>query len=184
MAKLENSVAPAPSLAGASLPKLGAFAALGATLMLPACASTRTSPGFAQPVGPMLTPAEVIERQAVQQGRNELNHAQSIARTMGIGNFVYVASNGRDYTAFSKADALQGNTGDFQKSTVSLRENGHRIEFTLEAFEVWKGRQVAAVHQQNLSGAIIDFDGRVWLLSQPARPIAHVEPFLVLRDQK
>lgn len=186
MAKVENSAAPSPlpSLDGASLPKLGAFAILGATLMVPACASTRPPTGFAQPVGPVLTPAEVVERQANQRGRDEFTHAQNVARQLGIGNFVYVASNGRDYSAFSKADSLQGNTGDFPKSTISLRENGNRIEFTLEAFERWKARQVTAVRQGNIGGAIIDLDGRVWAPSNPARPVAHVEPFLVLRDQK
>lgn len=186
MAKLDTSTAPAPtpSLVGASLPKLGAIAALGSSLFLPACASTRPPIGSTHSVAPMLTPAEVVERQAVQRGREELSQAQGVARSLGISNFVYVASNGHDFTNFSQADSLQGPTDNFQKSTVRLRDNGHRIEFTVEAFERWKDQQVASVFQQRLSGVIIDFDGRVWLPSNPSRPIANVSPFLVLRDQK
>lgn len=181
MAKLENSGTPAPSLAGSTLPKIGALAAIGSTLMLPACASTRTSTGM---VGPTLTPAEVSDRVATQQGRAELSQAQGAARSLGIVNFVYVASNGRDYTNFSKAESLEGNTAQFQKSAVRISEKGEPIEFTLEAFEQWKARQVAAVLRHNLSGAIIDLDGKVWLMSNLAQPVAHAEPLLVLRNQK
>jgi hypothetical protein len=103
---------------------------------------------------------------------------------LGIVNFVYVASNGRDYTNFSKAESLEGNTAQFQKSAVRISEKGEPIEFTLEAFEQWKARQVAAVLRHNLSGAIIDLDGKVWLMSNLAQPVAHAEPLLVLRNQK
>lgn len=184
MAKLDNTAAAAPSLVGASLPKLGAWAALGGTLFLPACASTRPAHGPTQSATPILTAAEVAERHALNRGREELAHAQGIARSLGISNFVYVASNGRDFTSFSKADSLQGSTADFQKSTVSLRDNGHVLKFTLEAFERWKGQQVTSVQQRNLRGVVIDFDGRVWSLANPSGPIASVQPFLVLRDQK
>ncbi len=184
MAKVENSAAPASSFAEATLPKLGAFATLGVTLMMPACASTRPSPAFTQPVVPIRTAEQVVEDQAIRRGRDEFSHAQNVARHLGISNFVYVASNGRDFTAFSKADSIEGNIHELRKSAIVLREHGHRIEFNLEAFQTWKDRQITSVHQQRLSGVIIDLDGRVLSLSHPTRPVARVEPFLVLRDQK
>lgn len=184
MAKVENSVTPAPSLAGITLPKLGALAALGSTLMVPACASTRSSTGPARPVPVAITPAEAAERVATQQGRAEFAQAQGAARSMGIVNFVYVASNGRDYTNFSKTDSLEGDAAHFQKSGIRVNEKGEPIEFTLEAFEKWKARQVTAVVRHNLTGSIIDLDGKVWSMANLAQPVAHAEPFLVLRNQK
>lgn len=184
MAKVENSVAPAHSLAGITLPKFGALAAIGSTLMVPACASTRSSMGTAHPVVPVVTPAEAAERITQQHGRAELAQAQAAARSLGIVNFVYVTSHGRDYTNFSKAESLEGDTAHFQKSALRLNEKGQALEFTLEAFDQWKARQVAAVLRHNLTGTIIDLDGKVWSMSNLAQPVAHAEPFLVLRNQK
>ncbi len=184
MAKVENSVVPAVSLAGSTLPKLGALAAIGSTLMVPACASMRSSKSSERSVTSVVAPLEAAERIAIQQGRAEFAQAQGAARSLGIVNFVYVASNGREYTNFSKAESIEGDTAYFQKSVVRLTERGESLEFTLEAFETWKARQVATALRHNLSGSIIDFDGQVWSMSNVAQPVARVEPFLVLRNQR
>lgn len=184
MAKVENSGVPAISLAGSTLPKLGALAAIGSTLMVPACASIRSSKNSERPPTSVVTPAEAAERVAIQQGRAEFAQAQGAARSLGIVNFVFVASNGREYTNFSKAKSIEGDAAYVQKSAVRLTERGESLEFTLEAFEMWKARQVATALRHNLAGSIIDFDGKVWSMSNVAQPVAQVEPFLVLRNQK
>ena len=182
MAKLDTSVAQPPSLAETSLPKIGTLAALGAALITPACASTRQPAAPTPLVGPMLTPAQVAEHQATQQGRAEFARAQGVARSLGITNFVYVASNGKDYANFSQVESLSGDASMFQKSAVRITEKGKPLEFTIEGYEQWKSRQVASVSQQGLKGVIIDLDGRVFSVSDPSKLAFRVEPFLVLRS--
>ena len=181
MAKLDTSVALPPSLAETALPKLGAIAALGAALMTPACASTRQPAAPTPLVGPMMTPAQMAEHQATQQGRAEFARAQGVARSLGIMNFVYVASNGKDYANFSHVESLSGDAHNFQKSAVRIVEKGKPLEFTLEGYGQWRSRQVASVSQKGLKDVIIDLDGRVFAACDPSKLAFRVDPFLVLR---
>lgn len=184
MTQFEKTVTRPDVLAESSLPKLGVFSALGAALLTSACASTRPPNGAMMPPAPLLTAGEVEVRQADQQARVEFTQAQAVARSLGITNFVYVASNSRDYASFSKVESLSGDTNKFLKSAVRIHEKGEALEFTVEGFQQWQARQVATVCQRRLQGSIIDLDGRVYSVAKPGAPVSIVEPFLVLRSPR
>jgi hypothetical protein len=184
MVKLQPTVTPVPALSECTLPKLGILAAAGAALLTPACASTRPPLAPIPHVVPSTDPAAMVDQQARHQALRELPHAQARAQSLGISNFVFIASNGKDYATFAKGDSLRGDTGEFGKSMVRVQHNGDLIEFRFDAFQKWKSEQVQGLRGRGVNGAIFDLDGRVFNVATGQQEKTSVLPFLVLRNQK
>ena len=47
-------------------------------------------------VVPLIDPAAIADQQARHQALSELPHARARAQSLGISNFVFIASNGKD----------------------------------------------------------------------------------------
>lgn len=184
MTKLESTVTPIPALSEGTLPKLGFLAAAGAALITPACAATRPPTVPVPHVVPLADPAAMADPQACHQALSELPHARARAQSLGLSNFVFIASNGKDYASFAKGDSLRGDTGEFGKSIVRVQHNEGFIEFRVEAFQTWKSEQALGLRARGVNGAIFDLDGRVFNVATGQQDRTGVLPFLVLRNQK
>ena len=101
-----------------------------------------------------------------------------------MSNFVFIASNGKDYASFAKGASLRGDTGEFDKSMARVQHNRGLIEFRCDAFKTWKSEQAQALRARGVNGAIFDFDGRVFNVTTGQQDKTGVPPFLVLRNQK
>lgn len=184
MTKLESTVTPVPALSESTLPKLGVLAAAGVALLTPACTSTRPPLAPVPHVVPFADPAAMADPQARHQVLSELPHARARAQSLGMSNFVFIASNGKDYASFAKVDSLRGDTGEFGKSMVRVQHNGDLVEFRFDAFQSWKSEQAQRLRARGVNGAIFDLDGRVFNVATGQQDKTGVLPFLVLRNQK
>jgi hypothetical protein len=184
MVKLESSVTPIPALSESTLPQLGLLAAAGAALITPACAATRAPTVPVPHVVPFADPAAMADPQARHQVLSELPHARARAQSLGMSNFVFIASNGKDYASFAKVDSLRGDTGEFGKSMVRVQHHGDLVEFRFDAFQSWKSEQAQGLRARGVNGAIFDLDGRVFNVATGQQDKTGVLPFLVLRNQK
>jgi hypothetical protein len=184
MTKLQATVTPAPALSEATLPRLGVLAAAGAALLTPACASTRPPMVPVPHVVPLADAASIAENQARHQALRELPHARARAQSLGISNFVFIASNGKEYASFAKGDSLRGDTGEFGKALVRVQQGQDLIEFRFDAFQKWQTDQAQGLRARGVTGAIFDLNGRVFNVASGQQERTGVQPFLVLRNQK
>lgn len=174
-----------PSLAESFFPRLGAIAACGVALMTSACASTRqVAPIPATPHVAPLDPAASARNQARQQARLEFSQASEVAKSLGITGYVFVASNGQDFSSLEKVHELSGTNDQFNNGDVRMVHNGESVTFKLGAFKQWQTEQVQALVQRNLTGALIGLDGRVVLVATPRIPVERVEPFRIAANQR